>query len=82
MISDDLRLDGHQKRVLDALETTDGRTLGWKEMEPAMYPVGDVPDEAVSVLKVTVWQLRKILTKANSTRRIDTVWGRGYRLGP
>jgi DNA-binding response OmpR family regulator len=83
MLSDDLRLAPHQKRVLDALERANGRALDRAFMKQAMYPPpADVPAEADGVLKVIVCQLRKIMTKAGSLRQIETVWTRGYRLGP
>jgi DNA-binding response OmpR family regulator len=81
MISDDLRCTPRQQRCLDMLERANGRVVNRNAMREAMYPPPmDEPIDFENLLKVTVCQLRKIMGSGQDRPRIDTVWGKGYRL--
>ena len=81
MISDTLQLKPRQRRVLDALEKNAGLLVPRSMIIEAMYAEDRCHAKDVrKVIDVTICELRQIMAKANAIGKIETVYGRGYRL--
>ena len=73
------RMSPLQSRVLQHLWQHRNKTVSPRAIATAIYPpTAQQPDDALSVIKVTICRLRKHL--AGTPLRIETVYSRGYLL--
>jgi DNA-binding winged helix-turn-helix (wHTH) protein len=82
MLSDNLPMSPRQRRCLDALENAGGRIMSSAGLREVICrpPPADQPRDFDNLLKVTIFEIRRIMAAAKIEREIETVWRRGYRL--
>lgn len=75
------RLTGKQETLLRALRAVGPHVLHHERAMLALYDMWkDAPDQ--KILDVMICHIRRKLMEAQAQIRIETVWGRGWRMTP
>ena len=73
-----VRLTNSEAELLYVLSNRIGRTVLRDTLMSAVYTISADAPETTKILDVLICHIRKKIAKLNV--RIETVWGRGYRL--
>ena len=70
---------GHAYRLLELLAMRRGAVVSKSEITDYLYG-GDAPASEAKIIDIWAMRLRRKLEAAGSTARVETSWGRGFRL--